>query len=58
MKPGLVKDNIKAALSGYPQIKLAILYGSLAKGRERFDSDLDIALAAPNRLQPMKKTNN
>lgn len=47
---------LRHALSGFPGIELAIVFGSVAKGCARFDSDLDIAvqsatpLTADNRL--------
>jgi predicted nucleotidyltransferase len=41
---------ILAALDTQPGIRLAILFGSLAAGRERVDSDLDLAVDAGRRL--------
>ena len=41
---------ILAALDTQPRIRLAILFGSLAAGRERVDSDLDLAVDAGRRL--------
>ena len=41
---------ILAALNTQPGIRLAILFGSLAAGRERADSDLDLAVDAGHRL--------
>ena len=40
----LIKD-LKNFLRKMPQIQLAILFGSAARGRLRSDSDLDIAIA-------------
>ncbi|MEW6267603.1 MAG: nucleotidyltransferase domain-containing protein, partial [Thermodesulfobacteriota bacterium] len=37
--------DIVRLLSRYTSIKLAFLFGSLAKGQARFDSDLDLAVA-------------
>ena len=42
--------TILAALSTQPAIKLAILFGSLAGGRERTDSDVDLAVDVGHRL--------
>ena len=41
---------LKEALAGFPEIEPAILYGSFAQGRERPDSDLDLAVAPDSRL--------
>ena len=41
---------ILAALDTQPGIRLAILFGSLAAGRERVDSDLDLAVDAGRSL--------
>ena len=46
---------ILAALSTQPGIRLAILFGSLAAGRERADSDLDLAVDAGRRLTADEK---
>ena len=37
---------ILAAINTEPGIRLVILFGSLAAGRERADSDLDLAIDA------------
>lgn len=37
---------ILTVLHGHPEIQRAILFGSLASGRARPDSDLDLAVAA------------
>jgi len=46
VKPG--KDEIIAktaeVLSGYPQVKFGYLFGSVAEGLEREDSDVDVAV--------------
>ncbi len=41
---------ILAVINTQPGIRLAILFGSLAAGRERADSDLDLAVEAGHRL--------
>jgi uncharacterized protein len=47
--------GILAALDTQPGIRLAILFGSLAVGRERADSDLDLAVDAGHRLTAGEK---
>jgi len=42
--------RIKNYLDQQPDLRLAIVYGSMAAGRVRSDSDLDIALAAKEPL--------
>lgn len=42
--------TILAAIDTQPGIRLAILFGSLAAGRERVNSDLDLAVDAGRRL--------
>lgn len=42
--------KLAAFLSQYPEIKLAILFGSLALGNARPDSDIDLALLAETPL--------
>ena len=39
-----ILQTLRHALSGFPGIELAIVFGSVAKGCARFDSDLDIAV--------------
>jgi uncharacterized protein len=46
---------ILAALDTQPGIRLAILYGSLAAGLERADSDLDLAVDAGRRITAGEK---
>lgn len=45
-----LKRAILAAIDTQPGIRLAILFGSLAAGRERVNSDLDLAVDAGRRL--------
>jgi len=40
------KEKLGAVFSQYPEIELVYLYGSHAKGAERSDSDLDLAVFA------------
>lgn len=46
---------ILAAIDTQPGIRLAILFGSLAVGQERTDSDLDLAVDAGHRLTTGEK---
>ena len=43
---------IGQVLARHPSIVVAILFGSLAAGRGRFDSDLDLAIAATSPVSP------
>jgi len=45
-----LKQSILSVLRSNPAIELAILFGSIAAGKERNDSDLDLAVLA---AQPM-----
>jgi len=45
-----VLSQLIALLSYYPQIKLAILFGSQATGNARLDSDIDLGLLAQTPL--------
>lgn len=46
---------LRHALEGFPNIELALVFGSVATGRARFDSDLDIAVAAKRALTSVEK---
>lgn len=46
---------ILAAIDTQPGIRLAILFGSLATGRERVESDVDLAVDAGRRLTADEK---
>jgi predicted nucleotidyltransferase len=35
------EEALRKAMAAYPQITQAILFGSVASGRQRYDSDLD-----------------
>jgi predicted nucleotidyltransferase len=41
-----LKHRLRQALEAFPEIRLAILFGSAVEGRLKPDSDLDIAVAA------------
>jgi len=47
---------LKEVLTQFPQVSLVILFGSVALGRQRPDSDLDIAIAASHPLSANEKT--
>lgn len=40
-----IRDQLVETLDQYRDVKLAILYGSVAAGRERADSDVDLGVA-------------
>jgi predicted nucleotidyltransferase len=39
-----IDNTLRAVLNGFSELQLAILFGSVAKGQGRVDSDLDIAV--------------
>ncbi|HEB80779.1 MAG TPA: nucleotidyltransferase domain-containing protein [Chromatiales bacterium] len=43
-------DSIRQIFARHPEIRLAMLFGSLAADRARHDSDLDLAVAAEQPL--------
>jgi len=51
----LTTGLITAVLARHPHIDLAILFGSLAAGTARPDSDLDLAVAGAAPLSPVEK---
>ncbi len=48
-------DRLRRLLSEYPQIVLAVIFGSAANGRMHSGSDLDIALASKQPLSMEEK---
>lgn len=48
-------ESLAAVLARHPHIDLAILFGSLAAGTARPDSDLDLAVASAAALSPVEK---
>ena len=48
-------DQLRDVLAGFPTVVLAVLFGSIALGRQRSDSDLDIAVAAHRALTAAEK---
>jgi predicted nucleotidyltransferase len=47
--------QLSAVLSAFPQIELAVLFGSVARGCQRPDSDIDVAVAARRALTAAEK---
>jgi predicted nucleotidyltransferase len=45
-----IKDKVKSVLEKDPDLKLALIFGSYARGDEHASSDLDIAVAYKNTL--------
>jgi len=50
-----IDAQLKEVLSHFPRIALAVLFGSVALGHQRADSDLDIAVAADRPLTADEK---
>ena len=53
--PQPIDAQLKEVLAHFPKIALAVLFGSVALGRQRADSDLDIAVAAGHPLTADEK---
>lgn len=45
-----IDEQLKEVFAQFPQILIAVLFGSVASGYQRADSDLDIAVAADQPL--------
>jgi predicted nucleotidyltransferase len=50
MKSDDISQELAAVLAGIPDIKVAVVFGSLVKGSLRHDSDVDVAVAAEQPL--------
>jgi predicted nucleotidyltransferase len=50
MKTANIAEKIKNVLNHAPDVAIAFLFGSAAKNRLGFDSDVDIAIAGDNKL--------
>lgn len=50
------QEVIRPVLERHPEIRIALLFGSLAAGKGRRDSDLDLAVAAAQPLSADQKT--
>lgn len=46
----LVVDALRDTLARHPEVQLAFVFGSFACGKERADSDVDVAVQAPHQL--------
>jgi predicted nucleotidyltransferase len=53
--PFIVDNQLREALAGFPELILALVFGSVAQGRQGTDSDLDIAVAAKQALTAVEK---
>ena len=51
----IIDDQLREVLSGFAQITLAILFGSVASGQANAQSDLDLAVIAAQPLQAAEK---
>jgi len=51
----LIDAQIKAVLTGFGGLTFAVLFGSVAAGQPRVDSDLDLAVAADRPLTVAEK---
>lgn len=50
-----IQEQLLRALSGFPEIRLALLFGSRASGSPRADSDIDLAVLADSPLAPERR---
>ncbi len=50
-----ILNTLKETLSRFPELKLAILFGSFSDGRDTKDSDLDVAVAGESVLTVEQK---
>jgi len=50
-----IDRQLQEVLSRFPELVLALVFGSIADGRQRADSDLDIAVAAKQALTAIDK---
>jgi uncharacterized protein len=50
-----VDVQLREVLARFPGVSLAVLFGSVAMGRQRVDSDLDIAVATDHQLCAAEK---
>ena len=53
--PAEIQAQLRGVLAQFPGITLALLFGSVAAGRARADSDLDLAVAAQRPLAASEK---
>lgn len=57
MKPDnmTIDDQLRGILLAFPMVEQALVFGSVAHGTARTDSDLDIAVGAQRPLHPSEK---
>ncbi len=57
MKPDnmTIDDQLRGILLAFPMVEQALVFGSVAQGTARTDSDLDIAVGAQRPLHPTEK---
>lgn len=53
--PQVIDVQLREVLTHFPEIAFAMLFGSVASGRQRADSDLDIAVASKQTLTANEK---
>lgn len=53
--PAMLPPGLMEILRSHPEIELAVLFGSLAAGRARPDSDIDVAVMGPAPLTAQQK---
>ena len=53
--PDEIRAPLREVLARFPEIGLAVLFGSVAAGTARADSDLDLAVAGPKPLTVPEK---
>lgn len=49
-------QQVQAALAKHPEIELAIVFGSIARGHAGRNSDVDVAVQLPRRMDVAEKT--
>lgn len=54
-KTGGVADIVRAALEGIKEVRLAFIFGSIARGEERAGSDIDVCILANESLTEISK---
>lgn len=50
-----VDAMLRSVLTRFPELLLALVFGSVARGRQHFESDLDIAVSAKQALTAVQK---
>ncbi len=55
LPPKPIDAQLREVFARFPQVVLVLLFGSVAAGQQRTDSDLDVAVAAGRRLTMEEK---